>query len=60
MKIPRFKNNKSLQTSLLKGRLPPLLLEEGRIKKLKSPPILEYLLQAFHSLHLAQSLVHGP
>ncbi len=33
MKILKFKNNKSLQTSLLKGRLPPLPLEEGENKK---------------------------
>lgn len=33
MKILKFKNNKSLQTSLLKGRLSPLPLEEGENKK---------------------------
>ncbi len=40
---------------------PPLPFGRGgEVKKLKSLPILEYLLQAFHSLPLAQSLVHGP
>jgi len=32
MKIPRFKNNKSLQTSLLKGRLPLSQKEWGEVK----------------------------